>query len=84
MIITFQLMPRCIWHSDCEADKRAHGTVACGSRHGIAKLNEEAVRILRVAIPRGLWNPVDAAKVFDCDPSVIRMAVRKKSWRHVS
>jgi len=66
-----------------EADKRRHGTAAIGSRHGIAKLNEEAVRILRVSIPHGLWNPVDAAKVFGVDPSVIRAVVAGKSWRHV-
>lgn len=66
-----------------EADKRRHGTVACGTKHGIAKLNEEAVRILRIAIPQGYWNPVDAAKVFGVDPSVIRSAVTGKSWRHV-
>lgn len=67
-----------------EADKRRHGTAAIGSRHGIAKLNEEAVRILRVAIPQGYWNPVDAAMVFGVDSSVIRAAVSGKSWRHVN
>lgn len=66
-----------------EADKRRHGTVAQGTRHGIAKLTEEAVRILRIAIPQGYWNPVDAAKAFGVDPSVIRAAVAGKSWRHV-
>jgi hypothetical protein len=66
-----------------EQDKRRHGRVAEGSRHGIAKLNEEAVRILRVAIPQGLWNPIDAAKVFGVDPSVIRAAVNGKNWKHV-
>lgn len=66
-----------------EADKRRHGTAAIGSKHGIAKLNEEAVRILRIAIPQGLWNPSDAAKVFNVDPSVIRAAVSGKNWRHV-
>lgn len=66
-----------------EADKRRHGTVAQGTRHGIAKLNEEAVRILRIAIPQGLWNPIDASKVFGVDPSVIRSVVAKKSWKHV-
>ena len=65
-----------------EADKRAHGRVAEGSRHGIAKLNEEAVRILRIAIPRGLWNPVDAAAVFNVLPSTIRSIVSGRSWRH--
>lgn len=69
--------------SQNEADKRRHGTAAIGSRHGIAKLNEEAVRIIRVAVPQGLWNPVDAAKVFGVDPSVIRAVVRGKAWKHV-
>lgn len=66
-----------------EADKRRHGTVAEGERQGIAKLTDEAVRILRASIPRGLWNPIDAAKVFGVDPSVIRCAVRGESWKHV-
>jgi hypothetical protein len=66
-----------------EADKRRHGTAARGSRHGIAKMNEEAVRILKIAIPAGLWNPIDAAKVFGVDPSVIRSISSGKSWKHV-
>lgn len=66
-----------------EADKRRHGTMARGAKHGIAKLSDEAVRILRIAIPNGYWNAVDAAKVFDVDPSVIRAAVAGKSWKHV-
>jgi hypothetical protein len=66
-----------------EADKRRHGRVAWGSRHGIAKLNEEAVRILRVAIPRGLWNYVDAAKVFGVETTTLMAAVKGHSWKHV-
>lgn len=67
-----------------EADKRRHGRVAEGSRQGVAKLNEEAIRILRIAIPQGLWNPIDAAKVFGVHPSTIRTAVNGKSWKHVN
>lgn len=66
-----------------EADKRRHGRAAIGSAHGGAVLNEEAVRILRAAIPSGLWNPTDAAKVFGVEPSAIRDAVRGRSWKHV-
>ena len=69
--------------SENEADKRRHGRSAIGEKHGAAKLTEEAVRILRIAIPRGLWNPSDAAKVFNVDPSVIRAAVSGKNWKHV-
>jgi len=66
-----------------EADKRRHGTASIGSKHGAAKLTEEAVAILRVAIPNGLWNAVDAASVFGVDQSVIRAAVAGKTWKHV-
>lgn len=66
-----------------EADKLRHGRVNNGNKHKLAKLNDEAVRILRIAIPQGLWNAADASKVFGVDPSVIRNAVNKKTWKHV-
>lgn len=66
-----------------EADKRRHGRTACGEKQGCAKLTEEAVRMLRIAIPRGLWNYVDAAKVFGVEPSTIRQAVIRKTWLHI-
>lgn len=66
-----------------EADKRRHGTAAIGSKQGIAKLNEEAVRILRIAIPRGLWNARDAAQVFGVDASTINRVARGDDWKHV-
>jgi hypothetical protein len=66
-----------------EADKKRHGRTVCGVKHHSAKLSDEAVRILRSAISAGLWNPVDAAKVFGVSESVIRNAVRGKTWAHV-
>lgn len=70
-------------YKDNEADKRRHGRTAAGEKQGIAKLNDEAVRILRSSIPYGLWNYIDAAKVFNVDKSVIRNAVVGKTWKHV-
>ena len=70
-------------YSENEADKRRHGNSATGERHGAAKLSDEAVRILRVAIPQGLWDVSSAARVFSVDPSVIRNAVSGKTWRHI-
>jgi len=64
-----------------EADKRRHGRTALGEKHGAAKLTSEAVHILRFAIPRGLWNPTDAAEVFGVAPCTIRSVVRKKTWK---
>ena len=66
-----------------EADKRRHGRTPDGTKHPLAKLNEEAVRILRIAIPQGLWNSADAARVFGVNPSVIKNAVNRKTWKHV-
>lgn len=70
-------------HAENEADKRRHGTNLAGERHPNAKLTDEAVRILRASIPRGLWNTSDAAKTFGVDASVIREIVSGKAWRHV-
>ncbi len=71
-------------HSENEADKRRHGTAAMGEKHGAAILTDEAVKILRSAIPRGLWNTADAAQVFGVDQSVIRAAVSRKTWKHIA
>lgn len=67
-----------------EADKRRHGRVPYGKKHPSAKLSDDAVRILRTSIPRGLWNAVDAAKVFGVDEATIRNIVRGRGWRHVT
>ena len=66
-----------------EADKRRHGQVAEGERHGYAKLTEESVKIIRASIPFGLWNTADAAKVFGVDIATIRSIARGKGWKHV-
>lgn len=67
-----------------EADKKRHGTVARGESHGNVKLTEEAVRIIRVAIPAGLWDTGSAAKVFGVCPSTIRRIAAGKDWKHVT
>ena len=70
-------------YAENEADKRRHGKTACGEAHGEVKLTEEAVRIIRASIPYGLWNPVDAAKVFGVSESHIRNIARGRWWKHV-
>ena len=67
-----------------EADKRRHGRVADGERHGQVKLSEEAVRIIRASVPFGLWNATDAAKVFGVDASTVRrIAAGKRDWQGI-
>lgn len=70
-------------YSENEADKRRHGTVANGERQGSAILTKEAVTIIRAAIPCGLWNTVDAAKVFGVSPGHIAAIARGKGWKHL-
>jgi hypothetical protein len=70
-------------YAENEADKRRHGRTAMGERHGQAKLTDEAVRILRIAIPAGLWDTENAAKVFGVDPSTIRRIAAGRDWKHV-
>lgn len=66
-----------------EADKRRHGRVAEGERQGIAKLTDEAVRIIRASIPFGLWDTENAARVFGVSQQHIASIARGRGWRHV-
>ncbi len=66
-----------------EADKRRHGRTAFGERQGIAKLTDEAVKIIRASIPYGLWNSKDAAIVFGVTPSRINAIARGIGWKHI-
>lgn len=64
-----------------EADKRRHKTLACGSKQGSAKLTEEAVDLIRRAVPIGLLTAERAAEFYGVVPSTIRQIVRGGSWR---
>lgn len=70
-------------YAENEADKKRHGRTACGEKQGIAKLTDEAVRIIRASIPFGLWDSENAAKVFGVSPSRINSVARGIGWGHV-
>ncbi len=70
-------------YAENEADKRRHGRTALGEKQGIAKLTDEAVRIIRASIPYGLWNSKDAAEVFGVTPSRINAIARGVGWNHI-
>lgn len=70
-------------YAENEADKRRHGRIACGEKQGIAKLTEDAVKIIRASIPFGLWNTVDAGKVFGVSSHYISRIARGEGWDHV-
>jgi len=70
-------------YAENEADKRRHGRTALGEKQGIAKLTDEAVKIIRASIPYGLWNSKDAAEVFGVSPSRINAIARGIGWEHI-
>lgn len=47
------------------------------------KLTESIVRLLRHAIPLGLWNEDDAAAALNMKPKSITDIIRGKSWKHL-
>jgi len=71
-------------YAENEADKKRHGNTACGEKQGSAKLNDYAVEIIRKSIPYGLWDSVNAAKVFGVTPSTINRIARGVGWSHVN
>lgn len=70
-------------YAENEADKKRHGRVACGEKQGSVKLTEEVVRIIRASIPLGLWNTVDASKVFGVSAHYISRIARGEGWEHI-
>lgn len=59
------------------ADKRAHGTMAEGERHGRAKLSREAA----LEVLRGGTSDVDAARKAGCSEANIRAIRARRTWR---
>lgn len=63
--------------SDNHADKRAHGTMAEGERHGRAKLTEaEVIDLLTSSAP-----PKEAARNVGCSEANVRLIRDRKTWR---
>ncbi len=70
-------------YAENEADKKRHCRTACGEKQGSAKLTEESVRIIRASIPFGLWDSINASKVFNVSPSRINAIARGIGWEHI-
>jgi hypothetical protein len=64
------------------ADRMEHGTLPFGSRISWAKLDEEAVILIRSACANG-QKQKDLAKQFGVHPSIISAAVTRRKWAHV-
>lgn len=65
--------------ADNNRDMAEHGTLAVGSRNGIAKLTEAEVRAIRAASE----THGEIARRFHIDPSNVSYIRSGKAWRHV-
>ena len=70
-----------VWGTQREnmTDKRRHGTHQAGERHGGAKLNENAVRLIR----RSDASARDLAERFGVKPVTIYHVRQRRLWKHV-
>lgn len=66
-----------------QADKRRHGTVAAGERHGSAKLSPEEVREIRRLYATACFSSRQLAKRFKVSQHQILMVIWRKHWAHV-
>jgi len=64
------------------ADRIAHGTVANGDRHYLAKLNDEQVINIRKARERGA-SYADLAREYNVSAGAIGCIIRRQTWKHV-
>jgi len=64
-------------------DRKIHGTQVCGTAVKKAKLDDVAVKEIRLAQKRYGYLR-DLARKFGVGPSAISNVVREKTWRHVS
>jgi len=57
---------------------------ASGSRHGMSKLTEAEVFMIRKLYASGKYKQVDLARTYKVSFSLIHLLVNGKGWRHVS
>jgi len=63
--------------------KRAHGTSLQGSRSPTAKLNSQAVLVIRHAASRGVSGAL-LARLHGVSPSTIYLVLKRRKWGHVA
>lgn len=66
-----------------QSDKQRHGTMPRGSGHGMAKLREADIPVIR-SLERDGWTKTRIAKRFGVDRGTIRFVLEGKTWAHVS
>ena len=69
-------------HQENINDKNTHKTVAVGSRHGMAKLTESDIPVIRGMFRRG-DKILDIAEKFGIGRTSIDGIIKNKLWRHV-
>jgi hypothetical protein len=67
-----------------QADRKIHGTEfhPNGEKHGMSKLNELQVRVIRRCAERGMTQ-MKIAKVFGVTHAAVSLIVRRETWGHI-
>lgn len=68
--------------SENQADRNAHGTCNRGSRHGMSKLTEDDVRLIRRRLQEGHTQRAVAVE-FGINPRYARALKTGAAWKHV-
>lgn len=69
-------------HAANEADRRAHGNLLCGSRHGMAKLTEADIPKIRLLAASKTHREI--GRQFGVCRVTIDSIVKRETWRHVA
>lgn len=69
-------------HANNVADKLLHGTDNRGSRHPVAKLNEDKVLAIRSLHSSG-WRVIAIAKKYNITHSMVSNIVHRRRWTHI-
>lgn len=70
--------------SENTEDKRRHGTLCVGSRHGISKLTEEQVAEIRTLYAAGGTTHEALSARFNVSTSAIYQILKRMIWQHVA
>lgn len=67
-----------------EADRKAHGTIARGEKHGRSKLTEWMVKEIRALYAAGDVTRAELARGYKVSQFTIGMVLKRTYWAHVS
>jgi hypothetical protein len=68
---------------DMVAKGRHRAVPSLGEKHGLAKLNAQQVRDIRVRYQPGQIRMIDLAREYGVNPSTVRNVINRVTWAHI-